>query len=162
MIYEKLREVKSPQRAHAEDSGIDFFIPKDLWFISVVDWEEKTKRFAVNNDWKLEYEIAPGESVLIPLGIKIELEEGFDLTFTNRSSIASKKQLIVGACLIDNPYRGELLLNLINVWNKTQIIREEDKIVQGVIRQVYYDTPKLWIIDDKTERGEGWFGSTGF
>lgn len=138
MIFEKLRNVKSPERAHLRDSGIDFFIPDDLDPIT----------------------IQPQERALIPLGIKVNIPLGSDMTFTNKSGIASKTGLIVGACLIDNEYRGELILNLINTSNEMVVITPWQKIVQGVLRTVQYFMPTEGQVSNTTERGEGWFWST--
>lgn len=161
MIYERVRDVEKPARAHSTDSWIDFYVPYWLWFITVVCSDEvRMKRFAVNNEWKLEYEIKPWESVKIPLWIRVKLDYWKDLTFVNRSWIASKRSLVVWACLIDNPYRWELELNLINVWTEPRIIREWEKIIQGVIRDVLYTNPTEWVINDVTERGDWAFGST--
>ena len=65
----KVREVKTPSRAHSNDAGIDLFIPED--FLSQV--------------------LNPGQSVLIPSGIKARVPEGYALIAFNKSGIAAKK-----------------------------------------------------------------------
>lgn len=138
MIFEKIREVKSPIRANPTDSWIDFFVPED----------------------DIEIYIEPWQSCLIPLALKVELPIWYDLTFFNKSWIASKTWLIVGACVIDNWYRGELVLNLINTSNEMRTIVSWQKIVQWIIRKCEYLNPIEWIVMSVTERGEWWFGST--
>jgi len=145
MKYVKVRDVKSPIRANINDSWIDFFIPEG----------EKIS-------------ILAGDNVKIPLGVKILLDEWNDFTFVNKSGIASKTWLITGACLVDNGYRWELVLNLINT-SKFQVdLMPWQKIIQWVIRKVNCPIPEEidndeYIADTISEEGrwEGWFWSTG-
>ena len=156
MIFEKLRDVKSPIRAYPSDGGIDFYIPDDLKFIEVKSDRANTE---IPSLWG-EFEIKAWDRILIPLGVKIKLPIWTDLTFVNKSWIAVKTWLIVWACLIDNSYRGELQLNLINTNPYSVFIKNWQKIIQWVIRSVNLSTPVEWKITDKTERWEGWFWST--
>ena len=135
----KLKEwITSPQRGHDTDSGIDFYNPKELT-------------------------IYPWENIKINLWIKVNLPEWYDLTFINKSWIASKTWLITGGCLIDNWYTGELVVNLINTSKFEVLLLKGQKIIQGVIRAVEY--PKFIEVKDFSEweaqtRGEDWFWST--
>lgn len=138
MIFHKIRDVNNPNRANTQDSWIDFYTP---------------------NDMETLY-IQPGQNVLIPLWVKIELNEWYDLTFFNKSGIASKTWLIVWACVIDNWYRWELILNLINTSSETRTILPWMKIVQWIIRKCEYILPTEWIVNSITDRWEGWFWST--
>lgn len=160
--YKKIRDVKSPERANHNDSGIDFYIPNGLWFITKISWWKKIKEEYFNispfEEW---YLIKAWERVLIPLWIKMELPEWYDLTFVNKSWIATNTWLIVWACLIDNWYRGELIVNLINTSNENVVIREWQKIIQWVIRNVALFEPIEEDIEEDTERWEGWFWSSG-
>jgi dUTPase len=157
MIYELTRNVKLPERANPTDSWIDFFIPDDLQeFYSFNSFWEKNTRDVIN--WELY--INAWERILIPLGIKIQLDEWMDLTFVNKSWIASKTWLIVWACLIDNSYRWELMLNLISTRKDETFFKVWTKIIQWVIRKVEYVNPKIWEIDINTDRWDWWFGST--
>lgn len=138
MLFQKLRPVKSPQRANPTDSWIDFFVPDD----------------------DIEIYIEPWASILIPLALKVLLPEWYDLTFFNKSWIASKTWLIVWACVIDNWYRWELVLNLINTSNEMRTVFARQKIVQGIIRKCEYLNPIEWVINDTTDRWEWGFWST--
>ena len=51
----------------------------------------------------------------------------------NRSSVAAKRSLIVGACVVDSGYDGEVFVNLHNVGKETQYLRAADKIAQLVL-----------------------------
>ena len=51
----------------------------------------------------------------------------------NRSSVAAKRSLVVGAHVIDSGYDGEVFINLHNIGGKTQIVKYGDKIAQLVM-----------------------------
>jgi len=154
MIFEKIRNVRNPERANLNDSWIDFFIPEDL----TNDW--KWNMLPVDINWKHIIVIYPWESILIPLWIKVKLDYWTDLTFVNKSWIASKTWVIVWACLIDKGYIWELVLNLINTSVEVIEFKLWQKIVQWVIRNVNLSLPMEWIVNDITERWEWWFWST--
>ena len=83
----------------------------------------------------------------------------------NKSGVASKMQLITGACVVDEGYDGEVFINLQNIGKTNQYIEPGQKIAQGVFVKI--EKPQLWEIEDdniygrNTSRGEGGFGSTG-
>ena len=86
------------------------------------------------------------------------------LEIKNKSGIASKRGLVVGACVVDRGYTGEIFVNLHNPSDRTQTLHAGDKIAQAVfvkietnVRLVESDN----IYDDETSRGEGALGSTG-
>jgi len=86
------------------------------------------------------------------------------LEIKNKSGIASKRGLVVGACVVDRGYTGEIFVNLHNPSDRTQTLHAGDKIAQAVfvkietsVRLVESDS----IYDDETSRGEGALGSTG-
>ena len=90
------------------------------------------------------------------------------LEVKNRSSVAAKKQLVVGACVIDPGYNGELMVNLNNIGNLDRVICSGDKIAQVVmIPVVHFRARKLMtdtLYDSNiciSKRGKGGFGSTG-
>lgn len=159
--FAKTRKVKTPNRASSKDAGIDFYIPEDFEEVSMIY----------------------GDSVLIPMGIKIKLPEvpealknthEYMLEFKNKSGIASKFGLIVGACVIDSSYQGELFLNLHrvsdvivgtekNTETAEAVIKPGMKIVQGILVLVNIENPVQVKEDDlyseASLRGENGFGS---
>lgn len=143
MNFAKTRDVKSPCRANHNDAGIDFFIP---------------------NDFKERYVPVSG-SVLIPSGIKVKVPEGHALIFMNKSGVATKKGLTVGACVVDESYQGEVHLHLMNNSSNAVKVFPGEKIVQGLLIPINYAMPsevKLAdLYDSESERGEGGFGHTG-
>jgi dUTP pyrophosphatase len=145
MIYkmkvQKLRDVKTPNRGTTVSAGIDFYVPEDF---------ETTT-------------LAPGESVLIPSGIKVQVPRGYALIAFNKSGVSVKQGLSVGACVVDEDYEGEVHLHMINTSNKEQVIATGQKLVQFVLIPVsYFDVEEVDEIQSRnTERGSGGFGSTG-
>jgi dUTP pyrophosphatase len=133
-----------PQRANPSDAGADIF--------------------ACLSDPVTVY---PGENEVISTGIKIEIPHGYMIQVMNRSSIASKRGLLVGAHVIDAGYEGEILINLHNVTETPQEITHGSKIAQLVMipviqfRLTEEDEEDLYFEDIViSDRQEGGFGST--
>jgi dUTP pyrophosphatase len=108
--------------------------------------------------------VLPFGSSVIPTGLKIEVPEGYMLEIKNKSGIASKRGLIVGACVVDRGYTGEIFVNLHNVTHRNQTLHEGEKIAQAVFVKVETDVRLVeadHIYDEDTTRGDGALGSTG-
>ena len=89
------------------------------------------------------------------------------LEVKNRSSVAAKRSLIVGACVVDSGYDGEVFVNLHNVGSNTQYIRNGDKIAQLVMIPVVHFRTMESVSEDLyrspitiSDRGTGALGST--
>ena len=104
----KARDVKMPTRGTRESAGLDFYVPNDFDPI----------------------EILPGCSANIPSGIKTIFDKGYALVAFNKSGVALKKNLQVGACVVDSDYQGEIHLHVVNVGLATQMIMPGEKLVQ--------------------------------
>jgi len=146
MKISKIRDVKTPIRANSTDAGIDFFIPND--------W---------NNGEPLW--LSPGQQALIPSGVKVNVPEGYALIAFNKSGIATKKQLMAGAAVVDEGYQGELHIHVINTGSAVQRLIAGDKIMQFILIPVSYDSVDVVdeseLFTDESARGSGGFGSTG-
>tara|TARA_R100000008_G_scaffold84004_2_gene70381 strand:+ start:220 stop:501 length:282 start_codon:yes stop_codon:yes gene_type:complete len=87
----------------------------------------------------------------------------------NRSSVAAKKQLLVGACVVDSGYDGEVFVNLHNIGSEAQVLEPGDKVAQAVVVPVVHarfiasDSPDIydWCPITISDRGAGALGSTG-
>ena len=139
---------KLPVRAHPTDAGMDlFFCP------------------APRDDIPKQIEsVLPHGSSLFPTGLKIEVPEGYMLEIKNKSGIASKRGLLVGACVVDRGYTGEIFVNLHNPSDRTQTIHAGQKIAQAVFVKIREDIEIIEsenIYDKETSRGDGALGSTG-
>jgi len=141
MKIQKLCPVKTPNRGTEASAGIDFYVPEN--FETVV--------------------LKSGESVLIPSGIRVQVPRGYALVAFNKSGVAVKQGLSVGACVVDEDYEGEIHLHMINTSDKDQTIVTGQKLVQFVLIPVaYFDIEEVEDIQSRnTQRGSGGFGSTG-
>ena len=139
-----------PTSGTAGSAGIDFYVPLNLHPLA-----EDSQVF----------KIPANQSILIPSGIKAKVPEGYALIAMNKSGIATKKKLIVGACVIDSDYQGEIHIHLISQNDKDVELNTGEKIVQFLLVPVEHcsikEVPEKELFDSKTERGEGGFGSTG-
>lgn len=162
----KIRDVKSPQRRFG-DAGIDVFIPN-------FSEEYKGALMAKNPNLGPSHFIEgiilnPGDSINIPLGLKTSFTPNLALEANNKSGVATRKVLIVGASVIDSSYQGEIHAHLINVGKVPQVLNYGEKITQFIPRlidisdhEVYSGiTSEEFYSGVKTERGEGGFGSSG-
>ena len=113
--------------------------------------------------------IEPGASKVLPTGCKFAIPHGYMMEIKNRSSVAAKQSLIVGASVVDSGYEGEVFVNLHNIGTMTQLLEPGAKIAQAVIvpvvaaRFVASDSPDIydWYPITISERGDGALGSTG-
>lgn len=98
-------------------------------------------------------------TVKIPTGIIIELPKGYEGQVRPRSSVFEKGIYINGT--IDNGYRGEIIMIVVNTTDTPYIINPYDRIAQLVVCPVL--TPELEFVDElsTTERSDNGFGSTG-
>ncbi|HZV85462.1 MAG TPA: dUTP diphosphatase [Brevundimonas sp.] len=118
-------------------------------------------RAAVAEDTPLT--LAPGARALVPTGLKIALESGYEAQVRPRSGLALKHGI---TCLnspgtIDSDYRGEVGVILANLGQEPFVIRRGERIAQMVIaRHEQAVMVEVEALDD-TARGAGGFGSTG-
>ena len=153
---------KIPTYAHATDAGADIYAIED-------------------------FTLAPGESKIIPTGLKVAIPLGYELQVRARSGISAKTKLILanGVGTIDTSYRGEIGVILENIEPKIKDIRytfdetgkpiilgiehgqsytfsKGDRIAQLVLNEIpkvaFYQVKNIEKIEGN--RGGG-FGSTG-
>lgn len=107
--------------------------------------------------------LLPGNRILIPTGIFIELPEGYEAQIRPRSGLAinSGITLLNSPGTIDADYRGEIKVIAINHGKQAFVINSGDKIAQMVITQ--YATVCWENVSElsDTARKDGGFGSTG-
>ena len=135
-IYE---ELKIPCRATAKSAGYDFFTPVELT-------------------------LAPGETVKIPTGIRVKMDEEFVLKLYPRSGLGFKYRLqlnntvgIIDADYYDSDNEGHIFAKITNDSNegKVLVIPKLTGFMQGIF--VEYGITKD---DDATDVRNGGFGST--
>lgn len=134
---EEYLNVSLPKRATSGSAGYDFFAPK-------------------------EYTLLPGETVKIPTGIRVKIDDGWVLTIFPRSSLGFKYKLrldnTVG--IIDSDYyhaenEGHIFIKLTNCGDKPLTIEKGKAFAQGVFLEhgITYD-------DESVGVRTGGFGST--
>mgnify|MGYP001215431143 CR=1 FL=1 len=138
-----------PTRANPSDAGLDVhYNPEDSELSGVY--------------------LEPGESKLFSTGLKFGVPHGYMLEVKNRSGNASKRSLLVGACVVDSGYDGEVFVNLHNVGTRSQFIERGMKVAQIVMVPVVHfraletnkDNLYDWHPITISDRGDGALGST--
>lgn len=136
ILFERITDaIDLPTIAHEGDAGIDL-------------------RSAVDVD------VAPGEIVRVPVGIKVQLPAN-SLAFVLPRSGLSSQGLSVIPGTIDSGYRGEISAIVHNVSQEIKHIKKAERICQFVALNkpqlnIHYGT-----VQENTERGQNGFGSTG-
>lgn len=159
MRFSKVRDVKNPEYGTLGSAGIDFFVPNDL----------------------KEHHLLPGEDLLIPSGIKMEIPKGYMLMGADKSGVATSSiaclragrkpkadafpsSVVIGAKIIDEDYQGEIHIHVINVGLNVIYIKPGMKIAQFILVPVTHalleEVPENELFNFETTRGDGAFGST--
>ena len=104
--YMVRKDAYPPVRANPSDAGLDICYSPDL-----------SNKKGISHDLVV---VEPGASVIIPTGLKFGVPHGYMLEVKNRSSMAAKRSLVVGACVVDSGYDGEVFVNLHNIGRDVQ------------------------------------------
>ena len=110
--------------------------------------------------------VGPLKRALIPTGLHFQIPIGFELQVRPRSGLALKNGITVlnTPGTVDSGYRGEVKVILFNTDEAPFVIKNGDRIAQGVIAPVQFTkTTKFIRVNnlDESDRGSGGFGSTG-
>ena len=107
--------------------------------------------------------LQPGERALIPTGLYMEFDAGYEVQLRARSGLAVKHGigLVNGVGTIDSDYRGEIKVALINLGQEAFAVNNGERIAQMVISPVVQAEIEPAEMLTETERGSGGFGSTG-
>jgi len=109
-------------------------------------------------------DIAPGQTVLVPTGISIYINDPrYCAMILPRSGLGHKHGIVLGNLvgLIDSDYQGQLMVSTWNRGSSTFRLEPMERLAQLVIVPVMQIE---WSIVDEfasSDRGEGGFGSTG-
>lgn len=131
-------DAKIPRYAHEGDAGMDLFSVEEVW-------------------------IQPGGTALIPTGIVLELPRQTEAQVRPRSGLALKHGVTVlnSPGTIDEGYRGEIKVLLINHGKEPFLVEKHMRIAQMVVSPVLRvpvtEVGKVGV----SERSEEGFGSTG-
>ncbi len=130
---------KMPEIAHEGDAGIDVFSVEESL-------------------------VKVGEIKLIKTGISLELPKDTEIQLRPKSGLALNHgiTLLNSPGTIDEGYRGEIMVILINHGRNDFIVKEGMKIAQMVLKPVYkVNLVKTHEMNLETERGKNGFGSSG-
>lgn len=173
ILFNKTRNVKSPNRAYGTGDAVDFFVPEyDSSFLTDLESKNTNKSFyecsiSPNRD-SMTITIAPHGRINIPSGIRVIIgDTDTCLLAVNKSGVAANKGLTVGACLVDHDYQSEIHLNVINTGDDPVQIKTGDKLVQFMHLPVLHTAFQEVLSEDfeklkpDSVRGSGGFGSSG-
>ena len=108
-------------------------------------------------------ELKPLERTLVPTGLFMELQKGYEAQIRPRSGLAFKNGITVlnSPGTIDADYRGEIKVLLVNLSNTPFMINDGERVAQMVIAKHEQITWEQTDSLDETQRGSGGFGHTG-
>lgn len=123
------------------------------------------KKYPTDAGWDLRAGettvIYPGQTRVIPAGIKVEIPQGYVGIIKPRSSVFRKGIIIDG--VIDPDYRGEVGIMCNNTADHKHVITRGERIAQLLVIPCLVQ--ELEFVSElelsETDRGEGGFGSTG-
>lgn len=171
--------VKPPKR-NKGDAGVDLFVPEysDEFKITLMKennvWDPFDNEEGIRTDITIKTDkitLAPGADIKIPTFVRALIPENECLRFSNKSGVALKQKLVVGAEIIDSSYEGIMNIHVFNVSNESTSIMYGQKCVQAV--PILIDTDEINIQNEEDvsveefykdhdhSRGTGGFGSTG-
>ena len=107
--------------------------------------------------------IPPGQRAAVGTGLRIALPEGHEAEIRPRSGLAAKHGLTLTNApgTIDEDYRGEIRVLLVNLGSEPVTIRRGDRVAQMLVRPVTRARFETAAALPGTGRGEGGFGHTG-
>jgi len=128
----------APHYAHPGDAGLDLFSNEHV-------------------------ELKPGESHLVKTGVAVELPPGTEGEVRPRSGLAAKHQITVlnSPGTVDEGYRGEIGVILINHGRTAFVVEKGMKIAQMLVKPVIRVEVREVEALSASRRGAGGFGSTG-
>jgi len=141
----------SVKRLHGEDIPLPRYMTESsagMDIFAAVDSEET---------------LLPGERKLIPTGIAIALPPGYEAQIRPRSGLAVEAGITVlnSPGTIDEDYRGEVKILIINHGVAPFVVKRGDRIAQMVVHRIYRASWNMTENLKTTKRSDGGFGHTG-
>lgn len=129
-------DAQIPHYAHDADAGMDLFTVE-------------------------QFELEPGERKSVPLGLSIEIPEGYVGLIWDKSGLSHKYGIKSFGGVVDAGYRGEIHAGIMNLSDKFFSFEKGHKIAQMLIQKV--ERVNFVEVDglSETDRGNGGFGSSG-
>lgn len=107
--------------------------------------------------------LKPGDRILVPTGLILEIPKGYEAQVRPRSGLALRHGVTVlnTPGTIDSDYRGEVQVILVNLGRELFVVKRGERIAQLVVAPVTRADLAVATELSKTTRGAGGFGSTG-
>lgn len=135
IIYDIDDNAFVPTRGHEGDAGLDLRTPYDVT-------------------------IPKGKRVAIDTGVRYtDMPSGYYGKLESKSGLNVKHGIVCLGGILDSGYTGNIVVCLYNLSNEDYTFKRGDKIVQMLL--LPYAIGEFEIIESKTDRGTGGFGSTG-
>ena len=125
----------SPTRAHPTDAGLDLY--------------------AMHGGC-----VKAGQTATFHTGVSVELPEGTAGVLLPKSGLMTKHDILTFG-VVDEPYRGEIMVHMFNFGPTDYTVNAGDKISQMLIMAVRYEGIEIVEELSDSDRGHGGFGSTG-
>ena len=125
----------APKRAHATDAGLDIFAMHDGI-------------------------VRAGQSASFHTGLHVELPRGCAGIILPKSGLMTKHD-IISFGVVDESYRGEVMVHLFNLGSQDYQVHAGNKISQLLVIPVRYEQVEVSEELSSGERGDSGFGSTG-
>jgi dUTPase len=160
----RIRDVGLPRRAHADDAGIDFFMPTiDEAFVrdyrALTENQQPYPKSGAFDLW-----VPPRTQARIPSGIICEIPKRTGLFQFDKSGVTTQSLLKVLACVVDSGYQGELKLSVFNLSDRGVFLVVGKPLVQFVLLPILDDAIEEFdsteVFTRESSRGAGGFGST--
>ena len=141
-----------PTRAHKNDAGLDLYANADFYVPCA-------RIYGTENCGAVAGSCEVGDETH-DTGVHVEIPEGYVGMIKSKSGLNVKHGLTAEG-VIDCGYTGSIVVKLYNHTSKDYSFKKGDKIAQLVIMPII--TPELELVNslEKTDRGDGGFGSTG-
>lgn len=129
-------DTRIPVYAHSGDAGMDLYTIE-------------------------QFELEPGERKSVPLGISVEIPEGYVGLIWDKSGLSHKYGIKSFGGVVDSGYRGEIHAGIMNLSDKFFSFEKGHKIAQLLIQKIeQVEFEEVQELTD-TDRGRNGFGSTG-
>jgi dUTP pyrophosphatase len=158
------KKVQDPEFATEGSACFDLrFQPQDDSLLKYYTaWNEKREiRFSADTT---EFVIDPGERLLAPTGLILDIPEGYEVNVYPRSGLSFKKGLALANCVgkIDWDYIDPLFVLLHNTSNSPVTIERYERIAQAqLVELVKYKVLNIAKKPEQKTARDGGFGSTG-
>ena len=135
-VKKLVEDAKLPTHGHPGDAGMDFYALEDVVF-------------------------APLRQMRVRTGVAVEIPEGCVGLIWDKSSISFNMGLKIMGGVIDEGFRGEIIMSLINTSDKEVVLEKGHKVAQMIIQK--FEHCDILEVDEisETVRGLGREGSTG-